>query len=111
VDDPAFGESEAHGVRDVLEGRFVCLAMCALRLGVNVVMDFGVWAKDERSALRHLAGEAGAKCALIYLPIEDVEQRARQAGGRREQARLELGAVGGQRITVSFNAIGLIELL
>ena len=41
---PLFGEPEADGKRDVLEGRLVWLAMRVLRLGVNVVVDFGVWA-------------------------------------------------------------------
>ncbi len=74
---PLFGESQAVGKRDVLEGRFVWLAMSALRLGVNVILDFGVWSKDERSALRALAAEAGANCDLIYLPVDELEQRRR----------------------------------
>jgi predicted kinase len=74
---PLFGEAEANGKRDVLEGRFVWLAMQALRLGVNVILDFGVWGKDERSALRSLASEAGANCELVYLPVDEVEQRRR----------------------------------
>src|SRR6266566_8857020 len=59
---PLFGESEASGRRDVLEGRFVWLAMQAILIGVTVILDFGCWAKDERSALRHLARNAGANC-------------------------------------------------
>ncbi len=78
---PLFGEPEAGGKRDVLEGRFVWLAMRALRLGVNVVLDFGVWARDERSALRSLAADAGADCELVYLPVSEEEQQ------RRVQAR------------------------
>ena len=74
---PLFGDSEANGKRDVLEGRFVWLALRALRLGINVVLDFGVWSKDERSALRHLASSVGASCELVYLDIEDHEQRTR----------------------------------
>ncbi|MBV1851581.1 AAA family ATPase [Catellatospora tritici] len=74
---PLFGEPEADGRRDVLEGRFIWLAMRALRLGANVILDFGVWSKDERSALRHLAGQAGADCVLVYLPIDPAEQLAR----------------------------------
>ena len=46
---PLFGESMANGKRNVLEGRFIATALSALRLGVNVVLDFGVWAKDERT--------------------------------------------------------------
>ena len=74
---PLFGEPEAEGKRDVLEGRLVWLAMRALRLGVNVVLDFGVWGRDERSALRSLAAEAGAECQLVYLPVHELEQLRR----------------------------------
>ena len=50
---PLFGEPEG-GKREILEGRFIWLAIRALRHGINVVLDFGVWTKDERSALRSL---------------------------------------------------------
>jgi len=40
-------------------------------------VDFGVWSKDERSALRHLAAQAGADCELVYLAVEQAEQRRR----------------------------------
>jgi predicted kinase len=74
---PLFGEPEASGKRDVLEGRFIWLAMRALRHGINVVLDFGVWSKNERSALRFLASSMGASCELVYLEIDDAEQRRR----------------------------------
>jgi predicted kinase len=61
----------------VLEGRLVWLAIRALRLGVNVVLDFGVWSRDERSALRWLAAQAGADCELVYLKVSQAEQRHR----------------------------------
>lgn len=77
---PLFAESDAGGKRDVLEGWLVWLAARALRIGVNVILDFGVWARDERSALRYLAAEAGADCELVYLPIEEAEQHGRVRG-------------------------------
>jgi hypothetical protein len=52
---PLFGEPQADGKRDVLEGRLIWLALEALRLGTNVVLDFGFWSRDERSSLRWLA--------------------------------------------------------
>jgi predicted kinase len=67
---PLFGESGGDGKRDVLEGRFVWLAIRVLRLGINVILDFGVWGKDERSALRALAAEAGADCELVDLAVK-----------------------------------------
>lgn len=52
---PLFGQEQPEGKRNVLEGRLIWLALSALRIGVNVVLDFGVWGEDERSALRALA--------------------------------------------------------
>jgi predicted kinase len=77
---PLFGESEAGGKRDVLEGRLIWLAIRALRLGVSVVLDFGVWSRNERSALRWLAAQSGADCELVYLEVSETEQRRRIEG-------------------------------
>lgn len=74
---PLFNHNDADGKRDVLEGRFVWLAMQALKHGTNVVLDFGVWTKDERSALKHLARTIGAKVELFYTPIDPDEQLRR----------------------------------
>ena len=74
-----FGESTAGRKRDILEGRLILVALQTLRLGTNVVLDFGLWGRDERSALRWLATAAGAACQVIYLPIDTDVQRARIA--------------------------------
>jgi predicted kinase len=74
---PLFGESDRNGARDVLEGRFVWLARRALAAGTDVVLDFGLWGRDERSALRALATEAGAACVLVWLPVDERTQRQR----------------------------------
>ncbi len=74
---PLFGESEAGGKRDVLEGRLISLALRLTRLSTAVVLDFGCWGRDERSALRSLFSAAGAEFALAYLPIEADEQARR----------------------------------
>ena len=71
---PLFGEPGAGGKRDVLEGRLIWLALQALRLGTNVVLDFGFWSRDERSSLRWLARSAGASCQVIYLPVDRATQ-------------------------------------
>ena len=71
---PLFDDSEADGKRDVLEGRFVWLALDALRAGVDVVLDFGVWTRDERWALRAMAADAGAQFELVYLAVTIDEQ-------------------------------------
>lgn len=74
---PLFSDPEADGRRDVLEGRFVSLAMSALRVGISVILDFGVWSKEERSALRFLARQQGAHCELVYIAVDHSEQLRR----------------------------------
>lgn len=78
---PLFGQEQPEAKRNVLEGRLIWLALSALRIGVNVVLDFGVWARDERSALRALAASVGARSELVYLHVDEAEQ------WRRVQAR------------------------
>lgn len=77
---PLFGVSlDADGRRDALEGLLVTTALRALRVGSSVVLDFGLWGRDERSALRWLAAEAGAECRVVYLPVDLDVQLARIA--------------------------------
>jgi predicted kinase len=71
---PLYGQEQPEGKRNIIEGRLIWLALSALRLGVNVVLDFGVWARDERSALRSLAASVGATSELVYLPVDEAEQ-------------------------------------
>lgn len=76
---PLFGESTAGDKRQVLEGRLILVALAALRLGTDVVLDFGLWGRDERSALRWLAAAAGARSQVVYLPVGRDVQRDRIA--------------------------------
>ena len=76
---PLFGEPIAAGKRFVLEGRLISVALQALRLGTSVVLDYGLWGRDERSALRWLARSAGAACHVVYLPVDKDVQLARIA--------------------------------
>jgi predicted kinase len=74
-----FGEPLADGKRFVLEGRLISVALQALRLGTSVVLDYGLWGRDERAALRWLARSVGAACEVIYLPVDKDVQLARIA--------------------------------
>jgi predicted kinase len=71
---PLFGQQQPEGKRNVVEGRLLWLALSALRTGTNVVLDFGVWARVERSALRAMAASVGATSELVYLPVDEEEQ-------------------------------------
>jgi len=72
-----FGDQNPPDKRDLVEGKLVQLGMRAAELGTNVVLDFGFWGKDERSALRWIARAVGARSRVVYLPIDHEEQRSR----------------------------------
>lgn len=78
---PLFADNDADGKRDVLEGRLVSVALEVLRLSRDVVLDFGCWSRDERSALRWLTEREGADFTMVYLPI-DRETQLRQIAQR-----------------------------
>lgn len=72
-----FGEQNPPAQRDLVEGKLIQLGMRAAELGINVVFDFGFWSREERSALRWIAGTVGAGSQVVYLPIGHEEQRRR----------------------------------
>ncbi|MER5351680.1 ATP-binding protein [Kitasatospora sp. NPDC002551] len=76
---PLFDQVEADGKRDVLEGRMLWLALEAVKLRTNVVLDYGCWSRDERTAIRRLVEAEGARFHMVYLPVDDETQRARIA--------------------------------
>lgn len=76
---PLFGESQAGGKRDIVEGRLIWVALRAIQAGVSVVLDFGLWARAERLALLWLAASVGARAAVLYLEVDEPTQLARIA--------------------------------
>jgi predicted kinase len=74
---PLFGDSEADGRRDILEGRMIWTAREVLRSGVSVILDFGCWSSDERYAIRAIVESADARFELRYVSIDEPERRAR----------------------------------
>lgn len=76
---PLFGDPDAGRRRDVLEGRMIWLAHRCLELGTSVVLDFGFWGRDERSALRSMAEALGVASGVLYLPVDAATQRQRVA--------------------------------
>jgi predicted kinase len=83
---PLFGGPEA-GKRDLLEGLLISAGLDALVVGTNVVLDFGFWGLDERSALRWLGTSVGAAVEVVYVPVDEATQRQRV--GERFFARPE----------------------
>lgn len=53
------------------------VAARALELGVNVVLDFGVWSRAERDSFRARAKALGAVTVLHYLDVPREELRKR----------------------------------
>jgi predicted kinase len=53
------------------------LAARLLALGVDAILDFGVWAKDERDAYRAKAAAVGARTELHFLDVPKEELRRR----------------------------------
>jgi predicted kinase len=64
-------------VQDVIEGRLIQIGLRALELGNNVVMDYGLWGRDERSALRQAAADLGARVDMRYFELTPAQQRSR----------------------------------
>lgn len=79
-----YGPENPASAQDVIEGRLVQVGLRALELGVNVVIDYGLWGRDERSALRQAAAERGAVVQMHYVELDPAEQRRRLARRQAE---------------------------
>src|SRR6476659_6005819 len=72
-----YGHENPPSAQDVIEGRLIQIGLRALELGNNVVIDFGLWGRDERSALRQAAADRGAIVEMRYSEATPAEQRRR----------------------------------
>jgi predicted kinase len=72
-----YGRDNPASASDVIEGRLIQIGMRALELGTNVIIDYGLWSRDERSALRHAAADIGAAVVICYFELTPAEQRKR----------------------------------
>ena len=72
-----YGPENPPPAQDVIEGRLVGIGLRALELGINVVIDYGLWGRDERSALRQAAADLGATVEMRYFELTPAEQRRR----------------------------------
>jgi predicted kinase len=72
-----YGVANPPEASDVIEGRLIEIGLRALDLGINVVIDFGLWGRDERSALRQAAADVGAAVRICYFELTPAEQRQR----------------------------------
>jgi predicted kinase len=74
-----FGHDNPSSASDVIEGRLIQIGMRALELGTNVIIDYGLWSRDERSALRQAAADIGAAVVICYFELTPAEQAKRLA--------------------------------
>ena len=72
-----YGQENPPSASDVIEGRLIDIGLRSLELGINVVIDYGLWGRDERSALRRAAADRGASVKMYYFEVPDAEQRKR----------------------------------
>jgi predicted kinase len=68
------------------------LALRALRLGCDVVLDWGLWSKEERDLYRTAAREAGARVVLCLLdpPIDELWARLARRNADRPFGAFEI---------------------
>jgi predicted kinase len=72
-----YGRENPDSAQRVIEGRLIEIGLRSLELGNNVVIDYGLWSRDERSALRQAGADRGAKVELRYFELPAAEQRKR----------------------------------
>ena len=72
-----YGQQNPPSAQDAIEGRLIEIGLRALELGNNVVIDYGLWSRDERSALRQAAADLGAMVEMRYFELTPAEQRRR----------------------------------
>jgi predicted kinase len=72
-----YGHENQPSAQDVIEGRLIQIGLRALELGNDVVIDYGLWGRDERSALRQAAVDVGAMVEMRYFELTPAEQRRR----------------------------------
>ena len=65
----------------------------ALLLKTNVVLDFGVWAREEREDFRRRAAAVGARSKLIFLdePLEVLKERVKARNEIPEECAYPIG--------------------
>ena len=72
-----YGHENPRGATDVIEGRLIEIGLRVLELGTDVVIDFGLWSRDERSALRRAAADPVRRSTCATSSPTPAEQRER----------------------------------
>ncbi|QNO38047.1 ATP-binding protein [Protaetiibacter sp. SSC-01] len=74
--------------RFTLQHQLLAHAGDILRVGANVVVEFGTWSRVEREAVRRVAVDAGARTVLHFVdaPLDELVRRVRERGGPDAEA-------------------------
>lgn len=109
---PLFGEAEADGIRDVLEGRLLWVAHEVLRSGASVIVDFGCWSAAERWAIRAIAQHANAAIELHVLDLPEAERRLRTSArwATDPSTTFPMDAAEHDRVRAAFEPPSPVEL-
>lgn len=85
-------EAEEGTLRGRVEGVQWRLALSALQLGCSVVLDWGVWAREERDLYRTGAREVGARVVLCLLdpPVDELWERLSRRNADRPFGAFEI---------------------
>lgn len=70
---PLFGWGEFEDKRQVIEALLWNMGARALQLGLDVVLDYGLWARVERDEYRARAEALGARVDFRFLDVPDEE--------------------------------------
>jgi predicted kinase len=75
------------------------LAERILQIGCNVVLDWGLWAREERDHFRLRARELGANVVLVVAdtPVEEIRRRIDQRNANRAAGEFHISALDLER--------------
>ena len=93
---PLFGWGEFEDKREVVEALLWGTGARALRLGVNVVLDYGLWARVERDEYRARAEALGARVDLRFLDVPEEELFRRLEARNRQRDPNDVPITAGQ---------------
>lgn len=96
-----FGQDLAHPDHgrnhDMVEKIMWDTAERILQLGVDVVLDFGLWGRDERADFRNRAKALGADCRFYYMDVPQ-EELLRRLEQRNQQASQDVFVIPKQEM-------------
>lgn len=80
--------------RAAIEALHWATALRALELGCNVVLDYGLWGRDERDRFRSEAQARGAQVVLYFLdpPREELARRVARRNAELPPGTFHIGA-------------------